>query len=76
MTSKPQTAEGLLPVTQADPRTNNIATGIIGSRVGEQPTDESEHFLQCEECGEAFDCRDLGQVFHHHEPGHRPLGES
>jgi hypothetical protein len=40
----------------------------IGKRVGEQPKDEREHFLQCSACGGWFDCRDLGDVFSHEGP--------
>ena len=35
--------------------------------------DEREHFMICPECGQAFDCRKLGDVLHHDEPGHEPL---
>ena len=31
------------------------------------------HFVQCEECGQLVDCRQLGDVLHHDEPGHDPL---
>lgn len=36
--------------------------------------DESEHFIVCGDCGQAIDCRNLGDVFHHEEPGHKPIG--
>lgn len=36
-------------------------------------SDESEHFIICVGCGQAIDCRRLGDVFHHEEPGHEPL---
>lgn len=30
---------------------------------------EADHFMECPDCGEIFDVRDLGQVFDHiHEP--------
>jgi bifunctional non-homologous end joining protein LigD len=35
--------------------------------------EESEHFHRCEECGQLVDRRNLGDVFHHEEPGHEPL---
>ena len=35
--------------------------------------DETEHFKLCPECGQAIDCRRLGDVLHHGEPGHEPL---
>lgn len=34
------------------------------------PADEREHFIQCTDCGQWMDCRDLGDVLHHEEPGH------
>jgi len=46
---------------------------IIGKRVGAAPEDEREHFYVCRKCGQAVDQRDLGQVFHHEMPGHKPL---
>jgi hypothetical protein len=42
-------------------------------RLGREPDDESHHFMICPECGQAFDMRKLGDVFHHDEPGHKPL---
>ncbi|MCB4863294.1 hypothetical protein K7W03_27360 [Sphingobium sp. PNB] len=35
--------------------------------------DESQHFITCTECGQAIDCRRLGDVLHHEEPGHERL---
>jgi bifunctional non-homologous end joining protein LigD len=35
--------------------------------------DEAEHFEICPSCGEAIDCRLLGDVLHHEEEGHAPL---
>jgi Fe2+ or Zn2+ uptake regulation protein len=51
----------------------NPFAGIEGQRVGEEPGDEREHFIICEACGQAVDLRDLGQVYHHEEPGHSPI---
>lgn len=34
---------------------------------------EAEHFITCPECGQAIDCRRLGDVLHHDEPGHEPI---
>lgn len=31
------------------------------------------HFITCAECGQDVDCRRLGDVLHHDEPGHEPL---
>ena len=42
----------------------------MGKRVGGEPEDESEHFIVCATCGQAIDCRDLGEVFRHEESGH------
>lgn len=53
-------------------RTNNPATGIKGTPERE-PENEADHFFICPECGQAVDMRDLGEVFHHEEPGHKPL---
>lgn len=54
-------------------KTNNIASGIFGVRVGGEPANEAEHFYTCAACGQAVDMRDLGQVFHHEEDGHKPI---
>jgi hypothetical protein len=55
-------------------KTNNAGTSFVGVRVAGPPvTSEAEHFYVCEACGQAVDMRDLGQVFHHEEPGHEPL---
>lgn len=35
--------------------------------------DEAEHFLICPGCGQAVDCRRLGDVLHHDEPDHGPI---
>lgn len=35
--------------------------------------DESQHFITCADCGQAIDCRRLGDVFHHEEPGHERI---
>ena len=46
---------------------------IIGKRVGGDTEEEREHFYVCPTCNQAVDQRDLGQVFHHEVPGHKPL---
>jgi hypothetical protein len=56
-------------------RTNNPASGIVGERIGGSPADERVHFYVCPVCGQAVDKRDLGQVFHHGQPGHDRLPE-
>jgi hypothetical protein len=57
---------------RADPRTNNPASGIMGVAINE-PHNEADQFITCDACKQSFDCRDLGQVLHHEEPGHSPL---
>jgi len=54
-------------------KTDNPASGYRGERVGGDPEREEDHFMLCPECGQAFDMRNLGEVLHHHEPGHDPL---
>lgn len=34
---------------------------------------ELDHFYTCKACGQSVDMRNLGQVFHHEEAGHKPL---
>jgi hypothetical protein len=59
-------------------QTNNEGTGIIGRAIDPETgeyleLEEHEHFYVCAACGQAVDKRDLGQVFHHEEQGHKPL---
>jgi hypothetical protein len=49
---------------------------IIGHRLGLQPSNEADHFYRCPRCGQPVDKRDLGQVLHHEEKGHKPLPPS
>lgn len=42
-------------------------------RVTAPPGDEREHFYVCPQCGQAVDCRRLGDVLHHDEDGHSRL---
>lgn len=37
--------------------------------------DESQHFYVCADCGQAVDKRQLGDVFHHMDPGHERIPE-
>lgn len=46
---------------------------LIGERLGPEVTTEAEHFYLCKACRQPVDKRDLAAVFHHEEPGHRPL---
>lgn len=34
---------------------------------------EAMHFMDCPACGQALDCRKLGDVLHHDQPGHEPI---
>ena len=57
---------------------NNPGTGFVGIRLGVDGmpmvvVNEADHFCLCNVCGQAIDRRDLGQVFHHDEPGHKPI---
>jgi bifunctional non-homologous end joining protein LigD len=36
---------------------------------------EREHFYDCAECGQKVDMRRLGDVLHHEEPDHEPIGD-
>ena len=54
-------------------RPDNVAAGIVGQAVDPVGA-ESDHFMNCPECGQSFDMGDLEQVLHHNMPGHQPLG--
>jgi hypothetical protein len=41
---------------------------IIGKRLGQQPKDDAEHFIQRPACNGWIDMLDLGQVFEHDGP--------
>ncbi len=43
-----------------------------GRRIGPTVADESEHYLTCRACGQAFDMRDLAQMIYHEQPDHKP----
>lgn len=65
---------------------NRIVTVEVLVRPGDDPAnptrsqlmhpyvinEELAHFIRCAECGQAFDCRDWGQVAHHEGEEHRP----
>ena len=36
-------------------------------RIGEEPANELEHYVQCLDCGTWLDCRELGEVIEHEE---------
>lgn len=48
--------------------------GLPTNWAGPDHDDEAKHFIVCAACGQAIDCRNLGDVFHHEEPGHAPIG--
>ena len=47
----------------------------IGRRRGPSVISEAEHFMKCEDCGEYFDMRDLGQVAAHMDRHSEPPPE-
>lgn len=48
-------------------------TGVpIDEHGNEMECAEEDHFYTCSACGQAVDMRDLGDVFYHEEPGHKP----
>jgi len=47
-----------------------VAPGVFQ---GAEPLDEVEHFYVCQDCGQAVDYRELGDVLYHDRPGHLPL---
>ena len=49
---------------------------IMGRRADGLAVDEEEHFYICKQCGQGVDKRDLGAVFYHEVPGHKPLPEN
>lgn len=46
-------------------------TRIIGKRIGGEPENEADNFIECPECHQLIDMRDLGEVLRHEEPGHK-----
>lgn len=46
---------------------------IRGRLDGVEPAHEAEHFELCPICGQAYDCRNLGQVLHHDQSDHKPI---
>ena len=46
----------------------------IGRQIAGQPAgNKGHHFMQCEFCGEEFDCRNLGEVLVHEGHSHALL---
>jgi hypothetical protein len=55
--------------TASDAKVTEILRGkYIGTRLGDPPASDAEHFIRCPACGGWIDCRDLGQVFEHEGP--------
>lgn len=50
-----------------------ISNELAGKRVGGDPENEADHFMECRGCGQNFDMRDLGQIIHHEQAGHKPI---
>lgn len=48
--------------------------GFVPVLLNGHSDNEADHFYQCPSCGQAVDMRKLGDVLHHEEPGHKPLG--
>jgi hypothetical protein len=42
-------------------------------RLGGEPENEADHFIECAECGHMIDCRELSEVFYHEGPHLPPL---
>lgn len=53
--------------------TDNPAAGIRGRALDIEIQDELEHFDLCPVCGQAFDMRELAEVFHHDTEEHERL---
>ena len=49
---------------------------VLARRVGGEPDNEAEHFMNCRACGQAFDMHDLEQVGYHEIDGHTPMVRS
>lgn len=59
-------------------RSDNNFTGFKGVPINRgtgEPVKipEEEYYYVCSECGQSVDMRDLGEVFHHKDIGHKPL---
>lgn len=53
--------------------TTNPAAGTRGQLPDVDLESELEYYIACPDCGQAFDVRDLAEVYHHDEDGHAPL---
>jgi hypothetical protein len=57
--------------------TKTIRPGTIsGHRADGLAVAEEQHFCVCPQSGQGVDKRDLGAVFYHEVPGHKPLPEN
>lgn len=50
----------------------NSPEPICGVCVNREDDSELSHFYECPACGQSVDCRDLGDVLHHEDAGHKP----
>jgi hypothetical protein len=53
--------------------TLRLGNPFSGRRAKSNFLGSSLPIVRCGACGQPFDCRDLGQVFHHETPGHAPI---
>lgn len=66
----------------ANRRASQMTTAFERAFLNECPSsgpdhdEESLHYMQCRECGQAFDMRRLGEVCHHEVPGHERIPTS
>lgn len=51
-------------------RLDNPFTGRTATKFNGQFDHDRELSYRCPSCGQRVNARDLGQVFHHEEPGH------
>ena len=51
----------------------DMAWQSLGKPSGWTPAGETDHFVLCLACGQAFDMRSLDEVLHHAQQGHLPL---
>jgi hypothetical protein len=49
-----------------------LPIGNPGRRIGGEPVDEREHFIECPTCFHMIDCRDLAEVLEHEGPHEAP----
>ncbi|PBC02745.1 hypothetical protein CK220_19505 [Mesorhizobium sp. WSM3860] len=52
---------------------SDLRPPVKGTRQGDEPAREQDHFYNCRRCGQQVDRRDLRQVIWHEQPEHEPL---